>query len=365
MELRERKIKEGWKIELVEGERPISWSSVVDRSLRVGKSVVCAGGIGGVGTLREFRRRGYSREVMERAVALMIREGYDISFLHGIQDFYHKYGYATCMAEHEFSLETRDAERVRGGARVRPVKKGDIPQIARIYNRDNAERTGSAVRDQRTWEGLRLGTWWSIRAGVRVVVDPQDRVKGYVAFDDVEHCCRAGEIGGNGEDVFAAILGFLARRAVKLRREQVWVNAPADHLFAVYCREFGMRLHSLYPRNEKPMGRIINLPSCMGKILPELENRWGRGEHGENLCIATDIGGVTLKWAGEKLVIEEKLKGKKVRLRQEHLMQLLMGYGRPEDLLARRRIVLPREKGELMARLFPLQEAQLWWADRF
>jgi len=352
-------------VELVEGERPISWCSVVDRSLRIGKSVVVAGGIGGVGTLREFRRRGYSREVMERAVALMLREEYDISFLHGIQDFYHKFGYATCMAEHEFSLETRDAERVRGGTRVRSIKKGDIPQIARIYNRDNAERTGSAVRDPHSWKGLQLGTWWSIRAGVRVVVDRQDRVKGYVAFDDVEDCCRAGEIGGQGEEVYAAILGFLARRGVKLRREQVWVNAPADHPFAVYCREFGLRLHTLYPRNEKPMGRIINLSSCMKKIKPELKNRWGMGKRRDFLCFATDIGGVTLQWDGEKLFVGEEEKGKKIRLRQEHLMQLLMGYVRPGDLVTRGRISIPRGKGELMDRLFPLQQAQLWWADRF
>lgn len=111
--------------------------------------------------------------------------------------------------------------------------------------------------------------------------------------------------------------------------------------------------------------RKVKEGSCMEKILPELENRWGGVGRRENLCIATDIGGVTLQWAGGKLVIEEELKGKKVRLLQEHLMQLLMGYVRPDDLLIRRRIVLPREKGVIMARLFPLQQAQLWWADRF
>ena len=87
MEIKETRIEEGWKVELVDGDRAISWCSVVDCRMRIGEALVDVGGIGEVETLREFRRKGYSRQVMEAAVALMERERYDISFLHGIQDF--------------------------------------------------------------------------------------------------------------------------------------------------------------------------------------------------------------------------------------------------------------------------------------
>ena len=365
MKITETRLENGWKVELVDGDQSISWCSVVDRPMRIGKAVVDMGGIGGVETLPEFRRKGYSRQVMQAAVSLMIRERYSISFLHGIQDYYNRFGYITCMAEHEFSLWTHETERPGGGAKTRRLRPGDLPTIVRIYNRDNATRTGSLVRSPRRWRGFRKGTWWSFPAGVQVVVDNRDRVVGYVVYDDVEDCCRAAEVGGQGEAVFEAILRFLSRRAVKLRLERVWANVPADHPFAVYCREFGLRLHTLYPRNEKHMGRIIDFANCIETVLPTLARRWGSDEHDRALCIRTDIGGGTLRWRGEQLVLEESLQRSSVRLDQQHLMQLLLGYVRPSDLAGQKRIAIPSGSRDLLERLFPLQHAQLWWPDRF
>ena len=135
MEIRETRRGTGWKVELFDGERSISWCSLADCRMRIGESVVAMGGIGGVGTLPEFRRKGYSRQVMEAAIAVMEREKYAISFLHGIQEFYHRFGFITCMAEHEFSLDTRDLSSRRGvtvainlsnSARMRIKKFGSL-----------------------------------------------------------------------------------------------------------------------------------------------------------------------------------------------------------------------------------------------
>ena len=365
MEIRETRRGAIWKVDLFDGERSISWCSIVDRRMRIGESVVAMGGIGGVGTLPEFRRKGYSRQVMEAAMAVMGRERHGVSFLHGIQEFYHRFGYVTCMAEHELSLDTRDAERCGRGAKTRRLKTGDLPPIARLYNRDNAGRTGSAVRDPRRWRGFRKGTWWSTPAATQLVVDGRDRIIGYVVYDDVGTCCRAAEVVGRGKLVFATILDFLARRAVKLRLERVYVNVPADHPFAIYCREFGLRLHTMYPRNEKAMGRIVDFRTCIDSVIPTLARRWGRDERGLRLCIRTDIGGGTLSWQDEQLVLTGDLHRSCVRLNQEHLMQLLMGYVRPSDLSGLGRMTAPSSARDLLERLFPLQHAQLWWPDRF
>lgn len=365
MELRETREKGAWRVEVLDGDTSVSRCWVSDVVMRIGSCPVRTGGIGAVGTLREHQNRGLSRQVMEASVRLMQRERYGISFLHGIPDFYDKFGFITCMAEHGIAIDTRNAERVEGGAKIRGMKKGDLPQIARIYNRDNANRTGSVVRDPRRWDGFGVGTWWGVPTGVRVVVDGRDRVKGYTVFDAVEDRCRAGEVGGVGEEVFAAILRFLAQRAVKLRREQVSLYIPADHAFAIYCRQFGSRDSTLYPRNGGPMGQIIDLAVCLESVLPELAARWGSGDRRESLGIRTDIGSGTLRWDRGKLVLEEGAGSGSVRLRQDHLMQLLMGYVRVEDLTHAGRIEMPRAKRALLERLFPLQHAQLWWADRF
>jgi len=365
MELREERGNGEWKVEIVEGTRSVSQLWIIDRVMRIGSRAVKTGGIGGVGTDREYRMQGLAKQVLEGAVELMKREGYDASFLYGIQDFYHRFGYVTCMPERRLYVDTRAAERAEKRGKMRRVKKGDWPQIVRIYNRDNARRTASVVRDPRTWNRFPMGSQFGVDAEVWVAVDDGDRVKGYVAVDDVEGRVRAAELGGVGEDLFHTLLKFLASRAVRLRRQELSLSIPVDHPFALFCRNFGCRESTHFGRNGGPMGRIINLNSLMEKILPELEDRWGHedGESGVNL--ATDLGSCSLNWEQGKLALGEERKGSVIRLRQEALMLLLMGYRTPSDLLAEGRIKGGRWVLPLLERLFPLQQAHMWWPDRF
>ena len=226
--LRETRTDHGWRVDLMQGETSVSRCSVVERTIRVGTARLQVGGIGGVGTLREYRQRGYSRQVMEHTLLLLQRERYDISLLHGIQDFYDRFGYATCMPEYELCVDTVAAEQASSPATVRPMRKADLPAIVALYDRDNAERVGTALRPQGIWRGFQIGTWWSVRARVQVVLDARDGITGYVVYDDTEEACRVAEIGGSGEETFAGILHFLAQRAVRLRCERIWLHLPQN-----------------------------------------------------------------------------------------------------------------------------------------
>ena len=236
MELRETRMEQAWKVELLDGGTSLSRCRVVDVVMRIGSCPVRTGGIGEVGTLPEHRNKGLSRQVMEASVRLMQRKRYAISFLHGIPSFYDKFGFITCMA---------------------------------------------------------------------------------------------------------------------------------DHPFAVYCRQFGCQDGTQCPRNGGGMGQIIDLAACMEAILPEMAERWGPGDRGEHVGLRTDIGAATLRWKRGELVLEEAAGTSCVRVRQDHLMQLLMGYVRVEDLAHAGKIKITRGKRALLDRLYPLQHAQLWWADRF
>jgi predicted acetyltransferase len=355
----------GWRVQLKLEETAVSWCSVVDRTMRVGCGRLLVGGIGGVGTLPEQRRRGHARRVLEAALGLMADEAYDISFLHGIQDFYGKFGYATCMPEYELWVNTRDAERAVSTAPTRRLRPGDLPRIVELYDRDNALRVGSAVRQLERWRGFRVGTWWSFRALVQVVLDAAGQVAGYVSVDDTEEACRVSEVGGQGETVYAAILGFLARRAVRLRRERIGLFLPEDHPFAVWARQYGLRSQTLFPRAEKGMGRIIDQQRCMQHLCPALTGRWPAGLRSTQLALRTPLGSGRLRWARGKAVWEDGRHAGAVRLEQETLTQLIFGYVRPADLAAWGRLKLPAPQQELFDALFPMQLPQLWWADRF
>jgi len=113
------------------------------------------------------------------------------------------------------------------------------------------------------------------------------------------------------------------------------------------------------------MARIINLQSLMENILPELAERWGQSDRELGLTFVTDLGACSLAWEREKIMLEEGRGKNATHLSQECLMLLLMGYRTPEDLRAEGRLKGSSRLLPLLNRLFPLQQAHMWWADRF
>lgn len=210
---------------------------------------------------------------MEASNDLMRLKGYDIGFLFGIGDFYDKFGYITCMPEHTLTIDTRDAERAQSDLKNRPVRRSDWPDIARLYNRDNTRQTGSCYRHPSRWAGFAFGSSWGRSVATRVILNDRGKLAGYVAYDDETDKACLSEIGGTNPTVYAAILRFMAQRAVKLRREHISFKIPTTHPFAMWARRFGIVDQTRYPRNSNAMGRIMNLVPCLRRLSGELTNR--------------------------------------------------------------------------------------------
>ena len=362
--LNEIKTAEGWRVEIVKDDRSISRLWIIDRQMRIGSCPVYTGGIAGVGTDEEYRNQGLSRRVMQASLALMQRESYDASILFGIEDFCHKFGFATCMPERRLYLCTRDAERAQKHLRIRAMRPADLAAIKRIYNRDNAARTASVVRD-RTWKPFAMGSFFGIEARIQVVLDDKDRVVGYLAYDEVSRHCRAAEVGGRGDEVFSTILQCRARRAVELRKEQLSFSLPVDHPFARFCRQYGCRDSTHFDRNAGPMGRLIAVDSFLVKILPVLAERWGTADRALVLGFKTAIGSCAIGWHRERLQRLDISHGAlSVRVDQDALMQLAMGYLTAGDLKAQDKLRASSGALALLEQLFPQQTAHMWWADR-
>ena len=362
--LKEIKTAEGWRVDIVKDDYSISRLWIIDRQMRIGSCPVYTGGIAGVGTNYEYRNQGLSRRVMEASLALMQREGYDASILFGIQDFYHKFGFATCMPERRLYLLTRDAERAQKCMRMRAMRPADLATIKRIYNRDNGARTASVVRD-RTWKPFAMGSFFGIEARIQVVLNSKDRVVGYVAHDDVSWHCRAAEVGGRGDEVFSTILHYMACRAVRLRKERLSFCLPVDHPFARFCRQYGCRDSSQFDRNAGPMGRLIAVDSFCTKILPVLSERWDTADRALRLGLKTEIGSCTIGWhRGRLQLLDTSRDALSVRVDQDALMQLTMGYLTAGDLKCQDKLRASSGTLTLLERLFPQQTAHMWWADR-
>ena len=358
----------GWKVEILHRGRSVSRLWITDRRMRIGSAVVRVGGIAGVGTDPAHRRRGLALRVLQRSLQLMLDERYETSLLFGIEDFYHRAGFATCMPEHGLSLAAEDARRAVSPLKTRAMGPGDLAAVRRLYGAANAGRTASVVRD-RKWQGFPMGSNFGVAGVARVVhraASPR-RLLGYFLYDDKPDRSRLAEVAGQGAEVHAAVLRFLARRASALRLGRVTASVPVDHPFALYGRGFGARDETEYPRNAGPMGRIIDLPGFVSAMVPEWELRWpADGLNG--IALHTDLGAVALRRRRDGRLQVEGPPAGGPRLRipdQAVLFQLAMGYRGADDAAAAGMLRGSRAALGVARGLFPLRVAHMWWPDRF
>lgn len=358
----------GWKIELMDGDAWASRLWVVDKEMRIGATAVRIGGISSVETPEAYRGKGLASQVMEASLRLMEREGFQATILHGIPDFYHRFGYAACMPEYELRLQTADAERAQGTATLREARDSDWPAIARLYNGENAARPGTVLRDAATWKGFPRSVGFFTKPGVKVAVDARDRVTGYVVYDDAKDRCRAAEVGGLSGDVLGSLLRFLADRAVELRKEEVALAIPPDSAMGVFARKFGCEARIRYARNGEFMGRAIDLPALLERVAEGL----GRGSDlplpDGRVTLSTDLGACSLAVEKGRAKSDPHPVGSEeapARLGQGALFQMLMGYRTARDLLAAGELQASSDQVERLAAWFPLRNACMYWPDRF
>ena len=139
-------------------EGVVSCLTVVPALLRVGGVPVGAGGIAGVATRPECRRRGHAAALLEATVpALWDELGYPLSLLHPVSaPFYRRFGWETASRTLRWNAVLSSLPRHPEAAHVRPAATADWPAIRQIQADLTRAETGAGVRDDRRWRLIRL-----------------------------------------------------------------------------------------------------------------------------------------------------------------------------------------------------------------
>ena len=356
---------------IVDGKR-VSWLTVTDHRMRIGSAVVRMGGVGGVGTENAERMKGYSRQVMEDSVRYMRDEGFDVSLLFGIRDFYPKFGYAVCMPACTMTMATRDAESAGAGAgafKIRPFEDGDLDSLIDFYNTANGSRTGTLVRERPRFSGIPKGSKWGVSVETIVVTDAAGRFAGYAAYDKNEEEVIVAEVEAADTAAFPDLLYEFAKLAIDRRTGSITFLVPLDHPFTEFCRRFDCKLTVNHHRCGGGMMRIINQDTLFEKIAPELTSRVAdsrlSGCSGR-LGVRTDLGDTLLQIDNGAVTAHPGATADdSIELPQSRLSQLVMGYRSPRDLLTEPDISFHGSALQLAEVLFPKHVAYVWAADHF
>lgn len=353
------------KYVLCDGDEPVSRVVIVERDIRLGDAVVRSAGLAGVWTDPERRREGLARRCLTEALADLTAAGRcPISLLFGIHSFYHRFGYATLGAETTFRVETADLP--DDGQAGRALTDADWPVVAQLYRRHALHRTGAVVRPD-DWRGPFSGPGWS-RGGTTRVLEVDGQVRAYLVYDaDPAHGFGISEAVAAGPEHHRALAG-MARR-VGWQMPDVTFHLPPDDPFAIHLRRYGGTWREHVPRCGGWMGRILLLERFLAALLPTFQRRLGAASprwH-QNLLLHTELGDVTLAIHKREAALEtgHRRDGLRVDLPQHLLLQLAFGYRPVWDLLDEPGVTIDEPAVDILAALFPLQRAYLWWTDRF
>jgi len=356
-------------------EKSVCHLWVIDFTMRVGTTVVRMAGIGGVHTEREHRKKGYMRHLIEDTVQYMIAEGYDISMLFGIENFYTKFGYTAGLASFECKVKTRDAEVSAGtvadeGSYItRPIGQADMPAVLDLYNANNAARVCSVVRAPEDFTEFEKGTWWGTPADTQLWEDANGKLLAYAVWDRHDKAVKVAEIEARDDAVFPVLLSFFAAQAVEKRCEDVQLFIPPDHPFAEYVQRFGAEWTVTYPRYGSGMLRLLNQQPFFEKIVPELERRLALSRsagYTGMLTLQTDLGTLALVINRGSIAVESGAReGLRLELPQDKLTQLVIGYRSARDVLNDPQVTAHGDVLPLLNILFPKGTPYIWVADHF
>lgn len=361
----------GWKVEAWLGGRVVSWLIVNDLTWRIGTAAVRIGGIGGVGTDRAFRRRGFSRRCMDAAVAFMTRQGLPMSGLFGIPAFYPKWGYTPVIPEPRVWIATTDAAEARPDPALAVVPydpRAHAPAVRSIYLANNRDRTGSVVRRPYI-RHFRIGSDWGIRTESFVLNDAQGRVRGYAAHDVPGRDLVVTEVGYADRSVFPTLTAELVRRANARKAPGLRVLAPADHPYAAYLRRWNAETTEATFKDGQGMARLLSTPRTLAACAGELGRRLaasGLARASFRLVFDTDAGAATLSARGGRVRVLPGLgEGTRVPMPQDALTRLLFGTATAEDEAARPGSRIPARALPALRALFPPAHPYCWPTDRF
>lgn len=364
--------KYGCRVEVLADGKPVSRLRIEDYRMRLGEAWVRMGGIAAVETNPAERGKGHGRRLLEGAVAYMRREGYPVSLLFGVPNFYHRFGYATVLVSKGVVRVRTEAAESLGGAdvAVREAGSADADALLAIYHAENTARNGKIRRNKSSFfPRLAPEAEWFLEVHRILLAEENGRPAAYalantewreensewqVFHHELEAPVAVAHTAG------ASLIRALAARAAAQRQEWVCFEMLPDAPVLDTLRSIGYRQEVTYRRNQGGMGRIIDLAALADALTETLEKR------SQTLNGATRVGTVVFRCRDEEAEVAlGSGRALEIALPQHALLQLLTGYRSIGELrLEYPACVAERDAGVIDA-LFPRGYPYTWQIDHF
>jgi predicted N-acetyltransferase YhbS len=326
--------------------------------VRVGRARVRVAGIGSVATHDRYRKKGLLRRTAKVALDALRESDFDISLLFGIPNFYEQFGYRRAWTFLNATIETQRVLTNALVGRLERRRSGATAELAALYNRENTNLTGTAVRPVFPF-GNPL-----VESDVYLWKRDQ-RVAGFVFVGGTGKILDVRSWAGDPEAILTVVKRLALARGVSSIQFE-WIHYQSR--LSRFLRRQDCEFKSDYRSSGGPMVRIISLERFVTRLRPELEDRLKKS------YLSTWRGDLLLKDRNETVTL--RINQGTIQIMPsapspnsisggEAIAQLMFGTDDPNEIIEAGGIRLRGQAKLLVQVLFPNQYPALSAWDRF
>ena len=333
-------------------------------TIRVGEARLKMGGFGWVTTAGPYRNKGVAVALISDTMRYMRGQRYHVSMLFGIPNFYHRFGFASSLAEYACVVQAREAlEAPDPHWRMRRGKPRDIRAIAKLHDACDGGVACSVVRS-----GAHLTNGWEQWRHVRVITDTKGKVRAYFLAQVHQEELNVVETGLSGRQDCAALLRAAAKVAGEARVGRIRFHGPPGHPLQQYLLQYKTTHEMNLTRVDGGMMAIVNLDEALESMIPEWESRLlcsVARDYRTECTLLVDRKPYCLRAHRGSIAISLGFGKNKLSLSQAELLHLLTGYRYLGEILSVHRRAIDAQGRALLRAIFPKRAPYVWHPDRF
>lgn len=312
------------------------------------------GGIAGVATYPEFRRKGYVKELLIESLKVMKEKKQVVSFLHPFDiSFYRKFGWEMIADIKNMTVSKNDLRRLKAsnGHISRFKKEGHLVEIEEVYTKFAKAFSGTLVRDQYWWINH---VYSNLTAAV--YFNDSKEAEGYILYSVKNQQMEVHEFVSLNQEAKKNLWNFICQHDSMVEKVKFYLPAH-DHLN--YLLSQPKQDISSYPYF---MGRIVDVESFLkdypiaqttGKVFLHVNDEFAPWNTATYLLNEGAVRTFREK-AGSSCSHPPK---KGLSLDINTLSAILLGYKRPLELYELGFISGPKQEAEELEQKIPVQKS--------